>query len=86
MNIPKKNERRKSAEKPKEYETTLKDKIQDGDRIEIPVEEYLSRKKKIGEKNYYLVKSKVDFEEKKTEIDLYLYGWMVPQTNCHGKN
>jgi len=66
-----------AIEKAKEFETTLKDKIQDGDRIEIPVEEYLSRKKKIGERNYYLVKSKVDFEEKKTEIDPYLYGlWL----------
>ena len=53
------------------------DVIKDGDVINIPLKEYLNRKKKIGSKNYYLSKTGVDFETQRVEIDPYIpdIGW-----------
>lgn len=55
--------------------------IKDGDVIHIPLKEYLSRKKKIGSKNYYLFKTGVDFETQRVEIDPYILGYWLGDGN-----
>jgi P4 family phage/plasmid primase-like protien len=56
--------------------------IKDGDIIEIKVKDYLSIRKKIGIKNYFLYKNSIEFENKELPLDPYMIGyWLGDKTS-----
>ena len=55
--------------------------IKDGDIINIPLKEYIKRKKKIGNRNYYLFKTGIEFETQKINIDPYILGYWLGDGN-----
>jgi len=51
--------------------------IKKGDIIDISLNKYLEIKNKIGERNYYLFKTGIDFEEKELILNPYILGYWL---------
>jgi P4 family phage/plasmid primase-like protien len=51
--------------------------IKNGDIVEIPVVEYIRRKKQINERNYSLYSNSVEFSEKELDLDPYVLGYWL---------
>src|SRR6056300_1206046 len=51
--------------------------IKKGDIIDISVNKYLEIKNKIGERNYYLFKTGIEFEEKELILEPYILGYWI---------
>jgi len=54
-----------------------KNYIKNGDIIEIKVKDYLSIREKIGNRNYFLYKNGIDFENKELPLDPYMIGYWL---------